>query len=298
MVINVIEEQAVLIDKIRYECKSIIKSVLIFTIVMVICAVISFMLQGSMGQIEKWVAKWPKELLALCGITKLGVKNLKITPFYMMLIITNIIAICRCASVGSEFMVSDMESGRVKQYINQPFNRREIYWIRVIISSLIAVIHWIIYFLFELFFTRFMCKKLDIVSKYELEAIRGMFGKSVVCVLLVFSICLLYSMNEKRKMSNSNFLSLICICSFVAGNMYKIFELIGYYMRRQQINDKSVMFVADRLERIRFLFPFTALNPLNSEKHPLPDGIWIWCIIITIGLLGLSRYIFGKKDFA
>lgn len=287
-----------LIDKIRLGYKNIIKTVAILTIMLVTIFIVNIMLQTSMGQIEKWVAKWPKELLALCGITKLGVKNLKITPFYMMLIITNIIAICRCASVGSEFMVADIESGRVKQYINQPFSRREIYWIRVIISSLIAVVHWIIYLLFELLFTRIMCKKLDIVSKYELEAIRGMFGKGVVCVLLVFSICLLYSMNEKRKMSNSNFLSLICICSFVAGNMYKIFELIGYYMRRQQINDKSVMFVADRLERIRFLFPFTALNPLNSEKHPLPDGIWIWCIIITIGLLGLSRYIFGKKDFA
>jgi hypothetical protein len=99
-------------------------------------------------------------------------------------------------------------------------------------------------------------------------------------------------------MTNGNFLSFICVISFVAGNLYKIFELIGYYMRRQQINDDGVMLIAERLERIRFLFPFTALNLLNTEKQPLPEGIWMWCIIITIGLLGISRYIYGKKDFS
>ena len=113
-------------NDIRYGYRGIIRSVIIFAIMLAVAVVINVSLQGAMGQIEEWISKWPVELLALCGVTKLGVKSLNITPFYMLIIIINIIAMCRCASVAVNGMIEDMENGRIKQYINQPFNRREI----------------------------------------------------------------------------------------------------------------------------------------------------------------------------
>lgn len=285
-------------NDIRYGYRGIIRSVIIFAIMLAVAVVINISLQGAMGQIEEWVSKWPVELLALCGVTKLGVKSLHITPYYMLIIIINIIAMCRCASVAVNAMIMDMENGRIKQYINQPFNRRELYWLKLVVAVVTAIVHWVIYFFMLFLATTMVCSIIDIQDSYELASIRHIFMDGIVYVITLFGICLLYCMNKRRSMTNGSFLTLVCTGSFFVGNMYKVFELIGYYMRRMQIDDKTIALMADRTERLRFVFPFTLLNPLNSEKHPLPDNIGLSYVIVAIGLLILCRYIFGKKDFS
>lgn len=285
-------------NDIRYGCRGIIRSVIIFAIMLAVAVVINVSLQGAMGQIEEWVSKWPAELLALCGVTKLGVKPLNITPFYMLIIFINIIAMCRCASVAVNAMIEDMENGRIKQYINQPFNRGEIYWLKLVVAVVTAIVHWVIYFFMLSLATTMVCSIMDVPKSYELADIRYIFMDGIVYVITLFGICLLYCMNKRRSMTNGNFLTLVCTGSLFVGNMYKIFDLIGYYMRRMQIDDKTMALMADRTERLRVAFPFTLLNPLNSEKHPLPDNIGILYIFFVVAILVLCRYIFGKKDFS
>ena len=285
-------------NDIRYGYRGIVRSVIIFAIMLAVAVVINTSLQGAMGQIEEWVTEWPVELLALCGVTKLGVKSLNITPFYMAVIIINIVAMCRCASVAVDSMVEDMENGRIKQYINQPFNRGEIYWMKLVVAVFTAIVHWTIYFFMLSLATTMVCRIIDMPKSYELADMRHIFIDGMIYVVVLFCICLLYCMHNRRSMTNGSFLTLVCSASFFIGNMYKIFDLVGYYMRRLQIDDKTIALLSERTERLRFVFPFTLLNPLNSEKHPLPENIDIFYIFVIVGIFILCRYIFGKKDFS
>lgn len=287
-----------LMNDVRYGYKALLKSIIVFLCLLIVPLVVTIVIQEYTGKIEKMMEIWPKELIALCGITNIQSKTFSIIPFYMILIIVNMVAICRCASVASMDMMRDEESGIIKHYINQPYTKLQIYIGKMIIAIVMALIQWFEYCLMLIMMVAILCKINGLRFEDELSDVYSISVRGIVFVIFMLSISILFNTIIDRSMSLGNFLTIICTISFFVGNFYKIFEIIGYYIRRLQGNENTIAFLADLTRNFRIMYPFTLLNILNTENKPLPGGVYCIYFMISVGVLVLCGYVYSKKDFS
>ena len=286
-----------IIGDLKYAIKSTIKSMIICVLLLAVPVVVTLIAGGAFGKLHNVVAVWPKELMAVCGVTNMYYKAPAIMPFYMILILINIFAMCICAASTMNIMSKDEESGMIQFYVNQPFSRSQIYIIKVVGIALTAVVQWVLYGLFIKLAVKIICSMRNLPYEQERQGINDIMIRGVVILLFLVSIGIIYNMNSRRTMTMGSLFSIICSFSYIIGNLYKVFDLIGYYMRMALVDDSVIAKLTEALEKLRIFFPFTLLNVLNTEKKPLPEERYIWYVMISCVFVLLGWLMYRKKSF-
>lgn len=269
-------------DNITIYLKRIFKTGIILLLIPLSFSVLCILLADKLDKLYGIMAKWPAELLGLCGMTTTYNFHESLILFYLFIILMNIFAISYCAGTAVDVLKHDERNGMIQFYINQPFTKVQIFIIKTFYTLLIAICQWLIYVLSLSLSLRLICSHIK-VNYESLDVVNSINKTGLPILIFAIAISLLYSLISRNRMGYVYYLLSMFLFSLLIGNIYKILDLISYYMRKAQVNDAAVVSIAGTLKKLRILFPFTLLNPLNTEKAPLPD--YTLTVYLSIGFL-------------
>ena len=258
--------------------------IFLFFIMMFLLAFGSFMAMDYLPPILEQTLEWPKEMLAFLGMSNVYNGNTGLLVFYLGLIFTNMVAMALCMN-SANIMNEDEEWGITIFYLNQPYTKTQIFFLRLIAFLGSVLIKWAGYICAIFVSLKFLCEKLDISFEKELTNIHMIAWKGFPVLFLIATVIVLYSMSESRSMSYQDMALTLCMFSFLLGNAYKVTDYIAYHLRTLQQNAKQISEISETLEKFRCVYPFTLFNILNKEVSPLPENIFL--IYSGIGALFL-----------
>ncbi|MBR4027082.1 MAG: ABC transporter permease subunit [Lachnospiraceae bacterium] len=264
-----------IVNNIKCECKQIVKSILLLGLGLLIIAVGSVFTTGIMERLIEIGKEQPKEILALCGVSHVYAKRPELLFFYVIIIIFNMVAICLCASSVAEAIRGEEESGMIQFYINQPYTKTQIFIMKVMIAIVSGILQWICYIGLLMTSVYGICRYLGYNFVSEMEEIAVIGVRGIPFLLCSLALALFYVMFEERSITTGYFLAIIFSVSFMLGNVYKIFDVIVYYLRSLQRDASSIVSIVEILEPFRMLFPFTMLNIFNANLEPLSNSVYI-----------------------
>lgn len=283
-------------NNLAYGFRKIIKTSVTLMVITMVLAACSCFAYDEILKLQELAVNWPVELLALCGMSSAFGLNASLMVFYILITLFNIAAIACCAGMAVSIIRQDDRNGMIIHYLNQPFNKLQIFTIKLILSILFALFQWLLYILFLGASVYFICMHFDISFANEWSHIISIATNGLPILLLALAICLLYAIVSANRMGYVYYLITTFSFSLLIGNAYKIFDLIAYYMRSGQIDDSTIVSISETLKKLRLFFPFTLLNRLNTEKAPLPPSAMSIYVVISILLLGLCGYMYMTKS--
>ena len=122
----------------------------------------------------------------------------------------------------------------------------------------------------------------------------GMLG--ILLTIFMIGAGILYFTIKNNLFSYGNIvISTIIICFFL-GNAYKVPKLVAYYMRMFQMDISVVESIGTILNKFTWLHPLEQLNMFMIESKGASVGILCAYMIIGILFIGLSFFIYMRKD--
>ena len=280
---------------IKKEYKQLWKPVLGFFLLLPLLALISFWAKDKMALFLDKMPEWPEELLAFFGMTGLYQGNPGLLVFYLGLIFTTMFAMAVCVN-SADMMSADEEEGVTIFYVNQPYTKTQIFFIRLAWYLLSALLRWGVYIGSVAVSLTFLCGKLKIASEAGLKLVWAIGWKGLPFLLFACGIAVVYSMVPFRDMSYRNFVLAWYFIAFVIGNVYKVTDYVVYLMQLGQEDFAAIAQISEKLELLRCVYPFTLLNVLNTEKNPLPGLVPVVYIGLGLALLAIGWWRYEKKS--
>ena len=117
-------------DNITIYLKRIFKTGIILLLIPLSFSVLCILLADKLDKLYGIMAKWPAELLGLCGMTTTYNFHESLILFYLFIILMNIFAISYCAGTAVDVLKHDERNGMIQFYINQPFTKVQIFIIK------------------------------------------------------------------------------------------------------------------------------------------------------------------------
>ncbi len=284
-------------NNIAYGFKKTLKITIVLLISLIIIASTSCFAYDIILKLQKLAVNWPIELLSLCGTSIAFGINASLLFFYIISILFNIIAIACCAGNAINIIKEDEQNGMIFHYINQPYSKTQIYIIKLIIALIYMFVQWFLYIASFCASIYIICIYFKMPFEQEIPHIISVAKSGIPILFFALALCLLYTTISANRLGRIYFLITTFTFSLLLGNMYKIFDLIAYYMRSGQIDDSTMISISETLIKLRLFFPFTLLNRLNTEKQPLPDSSIATYYLISILLITLCGYINITKSY-
>ena len=269
--------------------------IFLFFIMMFLLAFGSFMVMDYLPPILEQILEWPKEMLSFLGMSTVYNGNPGLLVFYLGLIFTNMVAMALCMN-SANIMNEDEEWGITIFYLNQPYTKTQIFFLRLIAFLGSVLIKWAGYICAIFVSLKFLCEKLGISFEKELTNIHTIAWKGLPVLFLIATFIVLYSMSETRSMNYQDMALTLCMFSFLLGNAYKVTDYIAYHLRTLQQNAKQVSEISEILEKFRCVYPFTLFNILNKEVSPLPENIFLIYGGIAVLFLIFSWFAYYIKN--
>ncbi len=281
---------------IKQEYKQLWKTGVIFFLIMFIVAIGSFIAKDYLPEIQEIAMEWPREALALCGLSNVYAMNEGLLTFYLALILVHMVAMAMCV-VSGDMLNRDEEEGITIFYLNQPYTKTQIFFIRFISFLGSVLIRWALYIGAIAVALYFLCDKLGLAFENEWGNIYMIAVRGLPFLFFIATLTGVYAMLETRNMSYRDFIFSVCIVSYIVGNLYKVTDYVSYYLRSIQADAEGIMQISRNLKQFRSVYPFTLLNVLNTEKKPLPEDIYFIYIGIGVLLILISWLIYYRKNF-
>lgn len=282
-------------DNLTFGFKKLLKTSTILFISTLVLALASCFAYKPILKLQQLAVNWPTELLSLCGTSFAFGINASLLVFYISIIILNIFAISCCAGLAVNIIKQDEKNGMIIHYINQPYSKIQLYIIKLTLSIFYLLLQWCVYLISLTLSIYIICTHFNLSFSNEIKHISNIGKHGIPILFLALALCLLYAYLGSERMGYTYFLMTTFSFSLLIGNLYKIFDLIAYYMRSGQIDDSTMMSISEILIKLRIFFPFTLINRLNIEKQPLPESSNFLYISISALLLALCGYIYVTK---
>lgn len=281
---------------IKQEYKQLWKTGIIFFVLMFLLAGVSFITKDYLPMIQEITVEWPREALAFCGLSNVYAMHEGLLTFYLILILVHMVAIAICV-VSGDIMNRDEEEGITIFYLNQPYTKTQIFFIRLFGFLGSVLIRWVLYIGAIATALYFLCDKLGLVFKNEWTNIYTIAVRGLPFLFFAATLTVLYSMLEVRNMNYRDFIFSFCIFSYMIGNAYKVTDYVAYHLRTLQEDATAITQISKNLKEFRSVYPFTLLNVLNTEKKPLSEDIYLIYIGIGVLLVLISWFIYHRKNF-
>ncbi len=281
---------------IKQEYKQLWKTGVIFFLIMFVVAIGSFMAKDYLPMIQEIAMEWPREALAFCGLSNVYAMNEGLLTFYLVLILVHMVAMAMCV-VSGDIMNLDEEEGITIFYLNQPYTKTQIFFIRLISFLGSVLIRWALYIGAIATALYFLCDKLGLAFEKEWGNIYTIAVRGLPFLFFAATLTVLYSMLEVRNMNYRDFIFSFCILSYIIGNAYKVTDYVAYHLRSLQEDATAITQISRNLKQFRSAYPFTLLNVLNTEKKPLSEDIYLIYIGIGVVLILVSWLIYYRKNF-
>ncbi len=177
----------------------------------------------------------------------------------------------------------------------QPHGRIYYYIVRMLSSVASGLLLWIGYIIECEIALSVMAKNTHtsyVFGEYFVKV--GMLG--ILLTIFMIGAGILYFTIKNNLFSYGNIvISTIIICFFL-GNAYKVPKLVAYYMRMFQMDISVVESIGTILNKFTWLHPLEQLNMFMIESKGASVGILCAYMIIGILFIGLSFFIYMRKD--
>ena len=281
---------------IKQEYKQLWKTGVIFFLIMFVVAIGSFIAKDYLPMIQEIAIEWPREALAFCGLSNVYAMHEGLLTFYLVLILVHMVAMAMCV-VSGDIMNRDEEEGITIFYLNQPYTKTQIFFLRLISFLGSVLIRWALYIGAMATALYFLCDKLGVAFEKEWGNIYIIAVRGLPFLFFAATLTVLYSMLEVRNMNYRDFIFSFCILSYIVGNAYKVTDYVAYHLRSLQEDATAITQISKNLKQFRSVYPFTLLNVLNTEKKPLSEDIYLIYIGIGVLLILVSWLIYARKNF-
>ena len=289
-------------DRVARELIYLIKTALIFAGMLGITIVLSHVLGGALAAKELEMLE-NEQVLATAMLELIGMQMLQQFPanievFFLIIMVLNLIVMGTIIGHSVHAMRKSVEQGAFGFLYMQTMHTGMYFGITVLLVLMTALLTWGIYSA-ELFLaSNFLLKGYGAAVFSSVYAIlTSIAGLGAGVVVLMVSISVLYGVAQSYSMHGVDFGLAIMGLSFVLGNVYKIPQVIGHNQIEQMINAQQTMEVARMLKQIRFLCPFSWLNPFNIYNYILSPRMIGSYVIVAVAIFVIAGVVFCLRDW-
>lgn len=289
-------------SKIAHEIIYLIKTALAFAGMIVITIVLSQILGEALAAKELEMIE-NEQVLATAMLEMIGMQALQQFPanievFFLIIMVLNLIVMGTIIGHSVHAMRKSVEQGAFSFLCVQTMSVWMYFCVTALMALLVALLSWGIYST-ELFFaSNFLLKGYGMAvfsSVYAILKSVAILGAGVVVLMVAISV--LYGVAQSYSMHGVDFGLAIMGISFVLGNVYKIPQMIGHNQIEQMINAQQTMEVARMLKQMRFLCPFSWLNPFNIYNYILSPRMIGSYMMVALAIFVIAGVVFSLRDW-
>lgn len=261
-------------------------------ILLMFCLIVTVMLSDVLGDflLEKELLMEEMEKLPpVATLELIGMQSLKVFParveiFFLILMIVNLVTIGIVIGHSVHRMRASFENGSFAFYYMQVMNKG-IYYLFIVLRLLfVNMMVWLIYIFEVKLGISYLVKGLESEVAVVVEGIlRELAYRGIGVLILMTAIGVLYGIKQRHSFHGVDFSVCIMGILFVLGNIYKIPQFIGQKQIEAMVNAQDIMRTTYYIKQIRFVCPFSILNPYNIHHNIIPvDLAWNYA---GVGLL-------------
>ncbi|MBQ8519563.1 MAG: hypothetical protein IJ455_08200 [Agathobacter sp.] len=279
-----------------------IKAAIVFAICMVVAVALSSILSGVLQEREQQmieIGQIPSDaVLELVGMQEIQVFPPQVEIFFLLLMISNLLPLGAIIGHSVHSMRYSFEQGAFAFYYVQVMERWMYYGLtllRILISSMLT---WGIYIVEVILASGFVSRDLGAeIGEAVLAVLGTMARRGSGIVVLMVALGVLYGVCQYYRLHGADYGLFLIGLSFILGNLYKIPQLIGYKQIEEMVNAQMTMKVVYYMKQLRFLCPFSWLNPFNIQHNILNESV-IWGYgLVAVVILVVAGIIFWKRDW-
>lgn len=280
----------------------LLKAAIAFAVCMVVAVLLSSILSGALLEREQQMLESGQvpsgAILELVGVQELRVFPPQVEIFFLLLMILNLIPLGMIIGHSVQSMRRSFEQGAFAFYYVQVMERWMYYGLTLIRVLFSGVLAWGIYIVEVILASSFVTRGLETEIGAVVSSVLGIMAwRGAGIMLLMVALGVLYGGCQYYRLHGSDYGLFLIGISFILGNLYKIPQVIGYKQIEEMVNAQMTMKVVYYMKQIRFLCPFSWLNPFNIYHDTLNASV-IWGYgLIAVALLVVAGIVFWKRDW-
>ena len=280
----------------------LIKTVIGMALLLSFAVVVSVFLSNAL--LEKETAMQQMGKLPVVAVMELvGMQSLQVFPpqveiFFLMLMVLNMVVMGAVIGHAVHGVRRSFETGVFAFFYMQVMDKGLYYVYTVLRLLLVSIMAWLMYMVEVMISLSFVVKGLDVEVIATVEAIQGeMLLRGIGVLIFMLGIGVLYGIQQYHGMHGVDFgLCVMGIC-LALGNFYKIPQFIGYKQVEAMVNAQVTMRVAYYMKQLRFLCPFSYINPYNIYHNTLNESVVGVYMLIGIAIMVVAGIIFWKREW-
>ena len=280
----------------------LLKAAIAFAVCMVVAVLFSSILSGALLEREQQMVETgqvPSDaILELVGVQELRVFPPQVEIFFLLLMILNLIPLGMIIGHSVQSMRRSFEQGAFAFYYVQVMERWMYYGLTLLRILLAGVLIWGIYIVEVILASSFVTRGLGAEIGAVVSSVFGtMAWRGIGIVLLMVAFGVLYGICQYYRLHGVDYGLFLIGISFTLGNLYKIPQVVGYKQIEEMVNAQMTMKVVYYMKQLRFLCPFSWLNPFNIHHNILNESV-IWGYgLVAVVILVVAGIIFWKRDW-
>ncbi|MCI8426052.1 MAG: hypothetical protein HFJ03_00655 [Lachnospira sp.] len=280
---------------VKYALISTAKKLLMYAVILSICTVLTIVFRDKLVIGENLIESLPEDFFPLIGMN--AVKQMEVCKEVLLIImgILNLFIIGMISIQSAKVFGHSIDFRQYAFILYQPHGRIYYYIVRMLSSVASGLLLWIGYIIECEIALSVMAKNTHtsyVFGEYFVKV--GMLG--ILLTIFMIGAGILYFTIKNNLFSYGNIvISTIIICFFL-GNAYKVPKLVAYYMRMFQMDISVVESIGTILNKFTWLHPLEQLNMFMIESKGASVGILCAYMIIGILFIGLSFFIYMRKD--
>ncbi|MBR2045521.1 MAG: hypothetical protein IJ958_05230 [Agathobacter sp.] len=278
------------------------KTIVLLGVLLVITVVLSQELGALLGEKELELIEneqvIPLAMLELIGMQALQQVPADIEVFFLIIMVLNLVVIGKIMGHSIEVMRNGVRKGAFSFLYVQTMHVW-VYFVRLVLSVLVmALVTWGLYIAGVFVCSSFVFTGLEAVFLTNANVVLStMAFRGLGVLVLMVSFSVICGVKQIYSMDGVDFTLCVMGVSFVLGNAYKIPQLIGQKQIEQMVNAQQMMEITRGLKEIRFLCPYSWLNPFNIHNRILSTRmIWSY-VLVAVAIMIMAGVIFCLRDW-
>ena len=286
---------------IKLEIKDIIKKtffrICIVSLAMALLLLFYFQLKPQFIELAERLNELPPELLKLIGAgTEINI--IKITYFFTyIMVIGNIILAYHALSSGSNALLKEEKRGSVYYLFAKPVGRSEVVLYKYMVHLLAYALEvLLLFFITAIFVIPSVSSKTVQIKwlKYNGEVLAGSFLLGAVFLSLGFW----YSSFLPKEKEAEDYSFYTILVFLIMGSIPNILRLANLLCTTIKGRGFAILEeIGKKTEFLQNISPFEWLNPVRAMEGGYKTPVFITCIILSAGLLGISLICYNRRDF-